>query len=154
VGVEPKQPPKVAWEAAALAARLGVDLVFGYAQVNSYLIELDPPDKRDAESLTPVEVDEEMSDLAVRIADSIGRALEGVEASWSLRILSGDPAKALARLAEDISAEFIVVGTRRPGLGHHLEDVVSGSIAAHLSHIQPRPVLVIPLVAAADLPHG
>ena len=37
------------------------------------------------------------------------------------------------------------VGSRRGGLRSSMHEVLGGSVAAHLSHRQPRPVVVIPL---------
>jgi nucleotide-binding universal stress UspA family protein len=68
---------------------------------------------------------------------------EGVRVEF--RELAGDVAHALGRLAEVIDAEMIIVGSRRGGLRSTMHDFFGGSVAAHLAHRQPRPVVVVPL---------
>jgi nucleotide-binding universal stress UspA family protein len=67
----------------------------------------------------------------------------GVE--WEVRALAGDPARALARLADTLDAMMIVVGTHEGGLRGSVRELFTGSVAAHLAHRQHRPVVVIPL---------
>jgi nucleotide-binding universal stress UspA family protein len=40
---------------------------------------------------------------------------------------------------------MIIVGSRRGGLRSTMHDFFGGSVAAHLAHRQPRPVVVVPL---------
>ena len=48
-------------------------------------------------------------------------------------------------IARAVDAAAVVVGTRAPGPGARLREVVEGSLAVQLSHHQHRPVLVVPL---------
>jgi nucleotide-binding universal stress UspA family protein len=68
---------------------------------------------------------------------------------WTLRMLAGDPARALARLAAETNAPMIVVGTSERGFSHRLSEALNGSVGAWLSHHQSRPVLVVPYRMAA-----
>jgi nucleotide-binding universal stress UspA family protein len=40
---------------------------------------------------------------------------------------------------------MIIVGSRRGGLRSTMHEFFGGSVAAHLAHRQPRPVVVVPL---------
>ncbi|MEO8829550.1 universal stress protein [Lapillicoccus sp.] len=61
------------------------------------------------------------------------------------RALAGDVGHALARLAEVLDAQMIVVGSRHGGFKTGVHDFFGGSVAVHLIHQQPRSVVVIPL---------
>jgi nucleotide-binding universal stress UspA family protein len=47
------------------------------------------------------------------------------------RELAGAVAHALARLAELLHADMIIVGSRRPGVRSSLREFLEGSVAAH-----------------------
>lgn len=164
VGVYPGQPAAVVQEAAALAAMLGRPMICGYVTPDSYLTEWERADLRREASLHPEEVrpdDERLAiDLAAAITSSLtasraGSAPSEVSASpasggaltggWVLRILAGDPAKALARVADEVDAALIVVGTHQAGFGHAVEEWLSGSVAVQLTRLQRRSVLVVPI---------
>ena len=68
----------------------------------------------------------------------------------SFRELAGDVAYALTRLAEILDVEMIIVGSRRGGVRAGLKQFLTGSVAAHLAHRQPRPVVVIPVAPVAE----
>lgn len=63
----------------------------------------------------------------------------------TFRSLAGDVGAALARLAEVLGAEMIVVGSRAGGVRASMHDFFRGSVAAHLTHRQSRPVVVVPV---------
>ena len=64
--------------------------------------------------------------------------------SWEFRYLAGRADRALTHLARAVDAAVIVVGTRRPGGGGRMHELLQGSVGAHLAHHQHRPVLVVP----------
>ncbi|MGH3341237.1 MAG: universal stress protein, partial [Propionibacteriaceae bacterium] len=68
----------------------------------------------------------------------------------SFRELAGDVAYALTRLADILDVEMIIVGSRRGGVRAGLRQFLTGSVAAHLAHRQPRPVVVIPVAPVAE----
>lgn len=151
-GLVPGQPVLVIRQAAALAFSLGVDLVFAYVDVTRYLIQGHTDADDTSAPIDPDGVDEpdDAEGLARTIRDGISAELGDGEADdaqpgWSFVVLSGEPARALARLAESVQASVIVVGTRERGVGARLEQLLIGSVAVHLTHRQHRPVLVIPL---------
>jgi nucleotide-binding universal stress UspA family protein len=73
---------------------------------------------------------------------------ESIELSF--RELAGDVAYALTRLADILDVEMIIVGSRRGGVRAGLKQFLTGSVAAHLAHRQPRPVVVIPVAPVAE----
>jgi enolase len=143
--VHPGQHPAVIHTAADLACGLGSELFCAYVDVGSYLRREAVDGSVEMGSVDPDAVDDD----AEGIAEQLRLRLEGELASsgigWSYTTLAGDPAKALGRYAETIGAALIVVGTRERGIGARLEELLTGSIAVHLTHRQHRPVLVVPL---------
>src|SRR6478736_2028414 len=127
VGVLPGQPPEVLETAVTLAGVLAAPLLCAFVDEASYLVEWDPARSAHRLSLHPEADNEEIRKQAER-----------------LRTLTGDPARALGRLAADAGAAMIVVGTPEPGLGHRITAALNGSVAAWLSHHQDRPILIVP----------
>ena len=168
-GVYPGQPVAVVQEAAALAAFLDRPLVCGYVTPDSYLTEWERADLRREAPLHPAAVAPADSRLAIYVAaaypgagsgaatapdddadEVAAAALSGagtreLHGGWVLRMLAGDPAKALARVADDVDAALIVVGTHQAGFGHAVEEWLSGSVAVQLTRAQTRSVLVVPI---------
>ena len=144
VGVLPDQHVEVLQTARTLAEQLGVPLVCAYVDEASYLVEWDPARETHRMSLHPEKDDEDVAAVRSDLGKLIGDAMDGGSADWTLRLLAGDPARALGRLAEDIHASMIIVGTPEPGLGHRISEALNGSVAAWLSHHQRRPVLIVP----------
>jgi len=132
--VVPGQPLAVVHRAAELAYALNVKLICAYVDITSYLT-----DEPDNEPVDHVEA------TSAGIRERLGNTLDGTAVRWSFLTLSGDPAGALDQFAESADASVIVVGTREPGLGIRLEQLLVGSVAVELTHRQQRPVLVIPL---------
>jgi nucleotide-binding universal stress UspA family protein len=144
VGVLPGQHPEVLQTAAALAKNLAVPLVCAYVDEASYLVEWDPARSAHRLSLHP-ETDEDKLRAATRdLRSTVASACDGLGIQWTLRTLTGDPARAIGRLAADSNAEMIIVGTPERGLGHRISAALSGSVAAWLSHHQEHPVLIVP----------
>jgi nucleotide-binding universal stress UspA family protein len=162
VGVYPGQNGRVVLEAALIADELGLGLICAYVEFNSYLTEWGPAPGRREASLHPTNLDGIDERVALDLAESIRETLGGAAQSWQLRILAGDPPKALARLADEVDARLLAVGTRSPGFARTVGEGLAGSVATRLSHTQPRPVLVIPvdheaanaLLLAATLPRN
>ncbi|HEY1156025.1 MAG TPA: universal stress protein, partial [Arthrobacter sp.] len=63
--------------------------------------------------------------------------------------LTGDPARSLGRLAAEVEAPMVIVGTSERGFSHRLSEALNGSVGGWLSHHQSRPVLVVPYRHAA-----
>ena len=146
VGVIPNQHPEVVLEARALSDALGRPIAFAYVEPTSYLIEWDLKSDIEYQSLHPNRVDEDISADVMLILANLRTVMEGARLPWNLRVLAGDPAKALARLARELRASMIIVGTREPGVGPMVSEFLGGSTAAHLTDQQALPVLVVPVV--------
>ncbi|WP_104139354.1 universal stress protein [Arthrobacter sp. ZGTC131] len=149
VGVVPGQHPEVLQTAATLAQKLSVPLLCAYVDEASYLVEWDPARSAHRLSLHPDKDDDDIRSLTNDLTSVIGSAVQSASPEWTLRTLAGDPARALGRLAAEVSAPMIIVGTPERGFGHRITELLNGSVAAWLTHHQSRPVLVVPFRMAA-----
>jgi K+-sensing histidine kinase KdpD len=144
VGVLPGQHPEVLRTASVLAEKLAVPLICSYVDEASYLVEWDPARSAHRLSLHPDADDSEIRSVAEGLQNEVASACEGKDITWTLRILAGDPARALGRLATEAHASMIIVGTSERGIVHRISEVLNGSVAAWLSHHQEHPILVVP----------
>lgn len=144
VGVVPGQHPEVLQTAATLAQKLSAPLLCAYVDEASYLVEWDPARSAHRLSLHPDKDDDDIRSLTNDLKSVIGSAVQGASPEWTLRTLAGDPARALGRLAAEVNAPMIIVGTPERGFGHRITELLNGSVAAWLTHHQSRPVLVVP----------
>jgi nucleotide-binding universal stress UspA family protein len=144
VGVLPGQHAEVLRSATGLAEKLGVPMVCAYVDEASYLVEWDPARSAHRLSLHPDKDDADVRAVSEELRGVVGAACQGKSVEWTLRILAGDPARALGRLAAEANAAMIIVGTPERGLGHKISEALNGSVAAWLSHHQDRPILVVP----------
>lgn len=147
-GVYPGQPVAVVQAAAELAAALDRPLLCAYITPDSYLTEWERADLRREASLHPSGIAPEDERLAIDLAAAVTTALPDtrrLHGGWSLRILAGDPSKALGRVADEVDAALLVVGTHQAGFGHAVEEWLSGSVAVQLTRAQERSVVVVPI---------
>lgn len=154
VGVMPNQHPEVLKTAATLAARLSAPLVCAYVDEASYLVEWDPARSAHRLSLHPEQNDDDIRAVTAALRSVIEQAVAGTSAAgagveWTLRTLTGDPARALARLAAESNVPMIIVGTSERGLSHRIAEALNGSVGQWLVHHQSRPVLVVPYERAS-----
>ena len=129
--------------AASLAAGLDLHLVCAFVDPASYLTEWAPVAAQPAVSLDPV-ADEEAAYPAAQLLQRLQAILGPPGAEWSFRVLNGDVAVALTRLADSVGASAVVVGGQRPGVRAWLDRHLEGSVSAQLTRDPQRPVLVIP----------
>ena len=135
--------PRVLREATDLAAALGTEVLAVWVDPSRRVVARHPDGTVDSVPIDP-DADDEPD---TRVAGALQRVVDtGTPsgAAVTLWTTAGDPAEEIARLAEHVHARLIVVGTRKPGLAHHVAEFFTGSVAAHLAHQQSRPVLVIP----------
>lgn len=155
VGLLPEQDPAVLECAASLAKATGAELVAAYVDPGSYLIEWDPSGNVMGKSLDRA-LDPE--DEAASAVFELGTLLEEVamrhQIESQIRVLGGDPAMALGRLADALNAAAIVVGARRPGLLAGVNEALTGSVIRKLLATQSIPVLAIPRMDAHPPLHG
>lgn len=145
VGVTPEQPELVVLTAAELARPLGATLFLAYVDPGR-VVEHEYPDGsvRHSDMNPDLSDDEEWRQRESALLAALGEALADAEVVWEFRYLAGRPDRALTHLARAVDAALIVVGTRRPGGGGRVHEMLQGSVATHLSHHQHRPVLVVP----------
>jgi nucleotide-binding universal stress UspA family protein len=128
---------------AGLAVIMRAHLVCAFVDPASYLTEWAPDRSRAAISLDPVgnlEAEFPARQMLARLESVLGPP----GGAWSFRVLNGDVAKALARLAESTDASALVVGGQRAGRLARMGRMLEGSVSVSLTHLQARPVLVIP----------
>ena len=145
-GVTPQQPPAVVQWAARFARQFNAALVCAHVETANYVVKEHPDGSVESRPIDPDVSDWDTavfdSGLAARIRDLTRDA--GVQVEF--RELAGNIGYALARLAEILDAEMIVVGSRRGGgIRTSMHEFFGGSVAVHLAHRQPRPLVVIPL---------
>jgi nucleotide-binding universal stress UspA family protein len=117
--------------AAALAQVLGAALLL------VHVIDLaDYPIDPDAATWETASVDTLLAER--RQAETL---LAGTSIEWNYRIVQDNPAHALAEVAHEVDALFIVVGASGRGLAQRLRH---GSVPQMLVRRQRRPVLVVP----------
>lgn len=145
VGVDEDQSPVVVSTAAALAAQLGATVVCLNVQSGRLITQrLPEPLDRPTGQVGFDDGDEPDNRFPEALDKHLTEVFSAAGVSWEAREVEGDPGKALARVAEELDATMIVVGTRRPGIRGRIEQLVDGSVAVHLAHRQSRPVLVVP----------
>jgi nucleotide-binding universal stress UspA family protein len=145
-GVMPGQDPAVPARAAELALELSAALICAYVDPASYLIEWNDAEPIVPASLEPVAEPRDEVALAVRLLrKSLAPTLNPLGIPWTLRLLAGEPALALGRLATSAGASMIVVGSARAGVLARADEVFNGSITLRLLATQQLPVLGVPL---------
>jgi nucleotide-binding universal stress UspA family protein len=151
LGVTPGQPDVALKQAARVAAKFGSQLVCAHVDVGRYVVEERPDGSITSLPLDPDLPELDCTDFDSELADHITTVLQDQPVELIFRELAGDIAYALARLAEIMDAEAIIVGSRRHGMRSGLKEFFAGSVAAQLAHRQHRPVVVIPV---APVPPG
>ncbi|CAN5442674.1 hypothetical protein BH11ACT1_BH11ACT1_01270 [soil metagenome] len=146
VAVVPHQPELVTLTAASWAvAAGGVPVYFAYVDPTRFTVEEHADGTVRHADIDPDAVDDSWVTRQEQIEESLTQVLGDSGVAWEFRYLAGRADRALTHLARAVDAAAIVVGTRAPGPGARLREVVEGSVAVQLSHHQHRPVLVVPL---------
>lgn len=136
LGVVPHQSEVVVRAAARFAAAFHAELVCAHVLAENYEVEELPDGSVRSRPIDPDAPDWSEGAFDQGLLADLPRLLEGV--TWSTRVLAGDPASALARLAERVDAELIIVGApSRAG-------ALSRTISLRLAHLQQRPVVTVP----------
>lgn len=155
LGYVPGQRDTVLEQAAAFALRLNAELICAVVDEGRYVVEELPDGTVRSMPIDPDGVDEDEDVRDRRVQSHINEVLAGRDVRWRVQFLAGEPAAALAHLADTVDAVMIVVGTRSVHARRSMRDFFGGSNAVRLAHRQHRPVLVIPLNPVAhdaDLP--
>ncbi|NKX55654.1 universal stress protein [Arthrobacter mobilis] len=151
-GTLPGQHPQVVQAAAVLTARMGASLVCVWADGEHVAAER-PDGTWVATPLDPDAVDDPSRPTGEELmAARLEEVLAGSPAPWRLHYTTGAPARALHKVAEELDALAIAVGTREPGFGHWVAEKVTGSVAARLASHQHRPVILLPHPGSGPVP--
>ena len=146
VGIVPGQPELVALTAAEWARAAGAsELYFAYVDGSRFTREELADGTVLHDAIDPDGVDETWRTRQEEIETFLAEVLRDGGVAWHFRYLAGRADRALTHLARAVDAAAFVIGTRAPGRGARMREVIEGSVAVHLSHHQHRPVLVVPL---------
>ncbi|WP_435737968.1 universal stress protein [Cellulosimicrobium sp. PMB13] len=146
VGVVPGQHPLVVRTAVSWARAVAAPLLYlAYADPSRYVVEEHPDGTVTHAAVDPDADDGSWEETDAALRKQVAVLLRDEPVPWELRYLAGRPDRALTHLARAVDAAVLVVGTRTPGAGGRLRELVEGSVAAHLAHHQHRPVLTVPL---------
>ena len=145
VGVTYGQPDIVLRQAARFARTFDAALVCAHVDPGRYVVEELPDGTVASLPLDPDLPELKDTDFGQGLVAQVRAAVADDSLELSFRELAGDVAYALTRLADILDVEMIIVGSRRGGLKTSMHDFFGGSVAVHLAHRQPRPVVVIPL---------
>ena len=149
LGVTRVQPDVALIRAARFAQKFGSQLVCAHVDPGRYVVEELPDGTVTSLPLDPDLPELNYTDFDSALAAHITKVLADEPVELVFRELAGDIAYALARLADIIDAELIIVGSRRHGITSGIKEFFTGSIAAQLAHRQHRPVVVIPVAPVA-----
>lgn len=145
VGVFPGQPDAVVLEAARFASAFGAELLCAHADSARYAFIGGYDGAIMSMPLDPDLTDAEPPPFPPELAVHLEEVLAPMQVPFTTQELAGDPSLALARVAAQVHAIMIVVGTRRATVRGAIDQFLNGSVAAHLAHRQRRPVVVVPL---------
>jgi nucleotide-binding universal stress UspA family protein len=150
VGVTYGQPGVVLRHAARFARTFNAALVCAHVDPGRYVVEELPDGSVASLPLDPDLPELKDTDFDQGLVAQVRAAVADESIELSFRELAGDVAYALTRLADILDVEMIIVGSRRGGVRAGLRQFLTGSVAAHLAHRQPRPVVVIPVAPVAE----
>jgi nucleotide-binding universal stress UspA family protein len=150
VGVTYGQPDVVLRHAARFARTFDAALVCAHVDPGRYVVEELPDGSVASLPLDPDLPELKDTDFDQGLVAQVRAAVADESIELSFRELAGDVAYALTRLADILDVEMIIVGSRRGGVRAGLKQFLTGSVAAHLAHRQPRPVVVIPVAPVAE----
>ena len=150
VGVTYGQPDVVLRHAARFARTFDAALVCAHVDPGRYVVEELPDGSVASLPLDPDLPELKDTDFDQGLVAQVRAAVADESIELSFRELAGDVAYALTRLADILDVEMIIVGSRRGGVRAGLKQFLTGSVAAHLAHRQPRPVMVIPVAPVAE----
>jgi nucleotide-binding universal stress UspA family protein len=150
VGVTYGQPGVVLRHAARFARTFNAALVCAHVDPGRYVVEELPDGSVASLPLDPDLPELKDTDFDQGLVAQVRAAVADESLELSFRELAGDVAYALTRLADILDVEMIIVGSRRGGVRAGVRQFLTGSVAAHLAHRQPRPVVVIPVAPVAE----
>ena len=150
VGVTHGQAEVVLRQATKFAKAYQASLICAHVDPGRYVVDQRPDGTITSLPLDPDLPELRESDFDPELAAHVREVVGDDSVQLSFRELAGDAAYALARIADILDVELIVVGSRRGGLRAGMRQFLNGSVAAHLAHRQHRPVVVIPVAPVVE----
>lgn len=145
VGVTPEQPELVLLTAASLARATGGAVRAAYVDPQRTVLAEHPDGTVTHTALDPDAADDDWEERERWLRDRVAALLGPTGVPWTFAYLAGRTDRALTHLARAADAAALVVGSRSPGAGSRVRELLRGSVAAQLAHHQHRPVLTVPL---------
>ena len=145
LGVVTGQSRSLLEHAAVFAQQFDADLVCAHVDTTRYVEEVKPDGTIVSLPFDPDLVDLREENPDPKLLVQLHEVLDPAGVRWTSRALAGDAAHALTALADEVDAEFIIVGTRKPGVRRSVHEFFDGSVGARLAHLQHRPVVIVPL---------
>jgi nucleotide-binding universal stress UspA family protein len=145
-GVTSQQPPIVVEWAARFARQFEAVLVCAHVEADHYVVKEHSDGSVESRPIDPDLADWESAVFDTGLAARIRGQARDASVEVEFRALAGGIGHALARLAEVLNAEMLVVGSRRGGgVRTSMHEFFGGSVVVHLAHRQTRPLVVIPV---------
>lgn len=145
VGLASGRQDAVLREAVVFAQHFSARLVCATVDSSRYAVQERPDGTVLSQAFDPDVLDSHVDTPDPAIRAWVAEVVDPTGVKWEMRALAGDPARALAHLADSVDAAMIVVGTHERRVGASMRSFFAGSVGAHLTHRQHRPVLIIPL---------
>lgn len=144
VGVVDERSRHVVATAARYAEAFGADLACVAVDASPYTLGETPTGG--LVTIPPTDGEPEFDAALHAMIDEV---LAPRPVTWTTRLVVGGPAAELSRVAEELDALMIVVGTKE-GVRGTLREFFNGSVANQLAHRQHRPLVVVPLDPVPD----
>lgn len=146
VEIVPGQPALVALTAALWAKAVRAPMLYcAFVDESRIVVEEFADGTVRHVPIDPDGLDEAWVEQSRSVQEWLAEVLDPEGVPWTFRFLAGRADRALTHLARAVDASAFVVGTRAPGPGARVREVLDGSTAVRLSHHQHRPVMVVPL---------
>jgi nucleotide-binding universal stress UspA family protein len=120
-------------QAANMASQLGAELTVVFVRHVPAAAPL-------ADGLVEASIEQTQNELELEVMHDALDMLDGTGAEWEFVVRSGSPGHEIAAVADEVSADIVVVGSNRHSSLHNL---VIGSTAAYLATHSRVPVLVM-----------
>jgi nucleotide-binding universal stress UspA family protein len=131
-------------QATELARRVGAEVVVVH-------VRHVPPIAMIGSSLSAPSMLESLDQLESEVRQQAVRTLGSSAVAWDFVVREGSAGEEIVKVASEVSADIVVVGSNRHSSLHNL---VLGSTAAYLTSHSPVPVLVMRALVPAEAAHS
>jgi nucleotide-binding universal stress UspA family protein len=123
-----------------MAAVLGTDLILLHVVDSEQMITAHADDRAMSSAHARELVDAERAEAEAQLTAAVVRIREESVTSTRFEVLEGRSVRAISRRAEGLDCPLVAMSTRRHS---GLLRAVLGSVAAHVAHHAPCPVLLV-----------